>query len=457
MTDLYGTLFRQVLYPAWEGGLRRRPTLQHWKRLERTQWSSADELRALQNEDLGKLLAHAFSNVPHARRRFERAGIRPEDVRSVDDLVRLPLLTREEATNHFEERKSTAPPLPAIGKMTSGTTGVPLTFGYDRGSEYWRQAVKLRGYSWAGYRPGDKSLHFWGSSAALHAPPLSTKLKTSVDHSFRREHYVDCTDRSEQALEKVARLIRKLEPAVMLCYSQAGVALARHVVEAGTRDWPDIRVICAAERLFPADRSVLEEAFGPGIFETYGSREVMLIAAECEAHSGLHVSMENLIVEIVVRDERGERPAVPGELGEVAVTDLHNYGAPFIRYLTGDLAVGRPCERCPCGRWLGMLDRVEGRTTDTLRDGEGRPVSGLFFNVLFAALAHKVRGFQVVQRRDRAIDLKMVPTDLFDDGVLERVRKNCTTFIPGVELRVELIPELPVDRGGKLRVVVVEN
>jgi phenylacetate-CoA ligase len=167
--------------------------------------------------------------------------------------------------------------------------------------------------------------------------------------------------------------------------------------------------------------------------------------------------MEDLVVEVIVRDASGERPAVPGELGEVAVTDLHNFGAPFIRYLTGDLAVLRPTERCACGRWLTKLDRVEGRTADTLRDGAGRPVSGLFFNVLFASLAREVRGFQVVQRRDGAIDLKLVPTDRFDDGVLERVKGNSKKFLPGIELTIELVPELPVDRGGKLRVVVVEN
>jgi phenylacetate-CoA ligase len=457
MTDLYGVLFQELLYPVWESGLRRRPTLEHWKRLERTQWCSADELRALQNEELRKLLDHSFTYVPDVRSRFARAGLDRGDVRTVDDLRRLPLLTREEATQNFEARKSTAPPLAAIGKQTSGTTGMPLAFGYDRGSEYWRQAMKLRGYSWAGYRPGDKSLHFWGSSAALHPPPLAKKLKASLDHSLRREYYVDCTERSEQALEKVARLIKKLEPDVMVCYAQAGVALARHVLEKGCREWRRLRVICAAERLFPADRAVIREAFGPHVFETYGSREVMLIAAECEAHSGMHVSMENLVVEIVVRDEAGERPAKPGELGEVVVTDLHNWGAPFIRYLTGDLAVERGPGRCACGRALTVLDRVEGRTTDTLRDGEGRPVSGLFFNVLFSSLADEVRGFQVVQRRDRSIHLKMVPTERFGEAVLERVRRNTRKFIPGVELRIELIPELPVDRGGKLRVVVVEN
>ena len=88
---------------------------------------------------------------------------------------------------------------------------------------------------------------------------------------------------------------------MLVCYAQAGVALARHVNETGSRDWPDISVIAAAERLFPTDRVSLAQAFGPQVFETYGNREVMLIAAECEAHQGLHLSMENLFGETVVR------------------------------------------------------------------------------------------------------------------------------------------------------------
>jgi phenylacetate-CoA ligase len=456
MNDLYGLLFQRVLYPTWESALRRRPTLRHLAELERTQWCSADELHAIQSRALGELLDHAYHNVPHTRRQFESRGLARADVKRPEDLRKLPLLTREQASSEFGQRKSTKPPLPDIDKSTSGTTGRPLEFAYDRGSEYWRQATKLRGYGWAGYRPGDRSLHYWGSPPVT-PPPLPKKLKRTLDHAVRRENYVDCTERSEAALARVVQSIRNLKPTVLVCYAQAAAALARHVNATKCRDWADIPVICAAERLFPSDRAVIAEAFGPGVFETYGSREVMLIASECEAHDGLHQSMENLIVELVVRDGERERPAEPGEVGEVAITDLHNYGAPFIRYLTGDLAIMAPSRRCACGRSLQKLTAVEGRAVDTLRDGAGNAVSGLFFNVLFAAMADKVRQFQVVQRRDRAIDLKIVPTSSFDAPLLDALKRHSAKFLPGVELRAELVAELAPDRGGKLRVVVVES
>lgn len=457
MSDLYGFVFQKLLYPGWESGVRRRPTLSYLEQLERSEWRSLDELKAFQGAELRKLIDRAYNHSPHYRRAFSERGLVPSDIRTIDDLPKLPLLARQEARDCFEDRMSSAEPLPRIRKMTSGTSGQPLSFAYDVGSEYWRQATKLRGYGWAGYRPGDRSLHFWGSIPAVQRPPLQKMVKAALDHLIRREHYIDCSDHSEEALSSVIRQLRELRPKVIICYAQAGAALARHVVETKSRDWDSVTVISAAERLFPSDRDVMTEAFGSSIFETYGSREVMLIAAECDAHQGLHVSMENLVVEIIVREGNTERPALPGELGEVVVTDLHNYGAPFIRYVNGDLARGSPPGRCPCGRELSRLQGIDGRQTDTLRDGQGRPVGGMFFIVVFSVLADKVRGFQVVQRKDRSIDLNLVPGALFDDSLLQIVRRNCEKAIPGIDVRMHVVPEIPAGPGGKSRVVVVEN
>jgi phenylacetate-CoA ligase len=416
-----------------------------------------EELRDIQSELLRKLIAHAYAHSPHYRRTLEERALRPSDIRTIDDLGRLPLLTREAARDGSDVRMSKAEPLPRIRKMTSGTTGLPLEFAYDLGSEYWRQATKLRGYGWAGYHPGDRSIHFWGSTSAIKKPPWKKKAKASLDHFVRREHYIDCSDHSEEALSSVVRQLREIRPKVILCYARAGAALARHIIEKKSRDWENLSVIAAAERLFPADRAAMTLAFGPDIFETYGSREVMLIAAECDAHQGLHVSMENLAVEILVRDGVKERAAQPGELGEVVVTDLHNYGAPFIRYVNGDLAVASPVARCACGRDLGRLQRVEGRETDTLRDGQGKPVGGPFFLVVFSMLADKVRAFQVVQRKDRSIDVSLVPGRLYSDSLLDEVKHNCEKVIPGVEFRMHAVADIPVLPSGKSRVVVVET
>ncbi len=455
--SVYGTLFRSALLPAWEQGVKRRPTAGIHRELLRTQWSSLDALVAMQERDLRKLLAHAHAHVPWYRAKMDEIGARPEDIRTVDDLRRLPLLTRAAAREAGDRRRSTAPPFPEVMKSTSGTMGQPLAFGYDVGSEYWRQAIKLRGYGWAGCHPGEASFHYWGASAK--PPPRLQKVKIGVDRFIRRETYVNCTLRDDASMADAVAKIRATRPKSFLCYTQAGADLARFILARGLRTWDTIPVICGAERLLPADREALEQAFGPAVFETYGCRELMLIGTECEAHDGLHQSMENLIVEVIVTEGDRQRPAEPGEVGEVVITDLHNFGMPFIRYANGDLAQQGDGKRCSCGRSHLRFGPIEGRVTETLRDGTGARVSGLVFNVMFAsALAAQFKQFQAVQKKDGSITLKLVPeaSARVDDGALETIRTTCRQYLKGVDVRTEIVDDIPLTKGGKRQVVVVE-
>jgi phenylacetate-CoA ligase len=455
--DTYGRLYQHLLYPLWERVVRQRPTLDRLRHLEKTQWRSLDELLAVQAGDLRRLLRHANANVPFYHRRFEAAGLRPEQINGPEELCKLPIVTRDDARAGVDERAATAGATVDIRKSTSGTLGSPLTFGYDLESEYWRQAIKLRGYAWAGYRPGLRSLHYWGAGA-----PNTSRLKrakANADHAIRREHYIDCGRRGPEDLQRVVEAIVSTKPQIILCYSQAGADLARFVVAGQHRRWDTIPVICGAERLLPADRAVMNEAFGPEVFETYGSREVMLMATECAAHDGLHVSMENLIVEVVVREGEGPtgRSPRPGELGEVVVTDLHNFGMPFIRYATGDLAIAAPPGACSCGRVHPRLSTVEGRVTETLLDAAGNRVNGLVFNVVIAHLAHAIRRFQVVQHRDRSITLRIVPTATFDAEIETILRQTWQRYLAGVAVTIERVEDIPLSKSGKRQVVSVER
>jgi phenylacetate-CoA ligase len=453
--DLYGSLVRRVLYPAWESGVRRRPTLARLRRLRALERASLDELEAFQRGELAALLRHAHQHVPYYRRLLQQAGCGPEEIRGREDLARLPILTRQAARDSADQRMSTAPPLPAIKKTTGGTTGEPLVIRYDTGSEYWRQAVRLRGFGWTGWRIGDPSLHYWGEYTRERS--LAAVAKERLDRTLKREHYIDCTPRGDDHKDQVVAAIRRIRPRAIFCYAQAGAELARYINRTGTRSWDTIPVVCGAERVFPADRAALELAFGPAVFETYGCRETMLIATECGAHDGLHLQMENLLVEVVGEDGA---PVAPGEVGEVVLTDLHNYGQPFIRYANGDLATVMPNHPgCRCGRAHPRLASVEGRQTETLRDREGKPIGGMIFNLAFSPLAEAVRQFQAVQHKDGSITVKVVPATAGDElprAALDHVARSCARYLPGVPVLFEAVADIPATRTGKRRVVVVE-
>jgi len=454
--DLYGSLLERALFPAYEA-VRGRPTVPLTRSLAKTERWSTHELRDLQLGLLRRLLRHAYLYTSYYRQLFVERDLVPDDIQSLDDLRRLPLLDRDTVRLTLETRTATAPPHWVIKKSTSGTTGQPVVVKYNAESRHWRDATRWRGYGWGGYRIGMRALHYWGF------PPKPEswlkRHKTALDRFLKRDFYVDCTPRSDDALAAVARRIRELEPQVMVAYSSGAAALARFVIANGLRAWRDIPVLLGAERLWPADRMVIEQAFGPA-FETYGCREVMMVASECEAHDGMHTSMETMIVEVLVRERDGRmRPARAGEAGEVAITDLHNLACPMIRYITGDVAVARGDAPCACGRGLVRIGPVEGRVTETLRDGMGNAVGGLVFNVLFGVMDHVARKFQVVQKLDGSVIMRVVPNigDRLPDKEYRAVHDFASKYLPGARFSVEYVDDIPLTAAGKRKVVVVEK
>jgi len=453
--DPYGKALSRLLYPAWEK-LRGRPTFQLLDLLHRTERASLDEQHAMRSDFVRRLVGHAYQNTAYYRRAFDAAGIHPADVRNVDDLARLPVLERGVAQTTVDDRTAGWPHV-AVSKMTSGSTGQPLEVRYSAESRHWRDATRWRGFGWGGYQMGDKAMHLWGVPAI--APTRFQRAKLALDHKLRRDIYVNCMVRSPEHLLGMVKTIIREKPQVMMGYGQAIADLARFINAEGLRNWPTIPVIYGAERLWPNDRADVEQAFGPAVFETYGCREFMLMGSECEEHDGLHESVENLVVELLVREPDGRvRAAQPGEKGEIAITDLHNLACPFIRYLTGDLAVARVQAPCGCGRTLPKFGPVDGRVTDTMHDAYGNPVEGILFNILFLAMAEYTRQFQVVQRATGQLLLRLVPKGPTLPVHAERViREFVGRHVRGVPLDIQIVPDIPLTRAGKLQRVVVER
>jgi phenylacetate-CoA ligase len=457
LIDLYGPLLAKALFPAFEA-VRGRPTVPLLRSLRESERWSADQLRDFQVGLLRRLVRHAHRHTQFYKALLDDRGLTAEDFTTVADLGKLPLLERPTLRASIDTRTASAPPLPVITKTTSGSSGQPITVKYNAESRHWRDAIRWRGYGWGGYEIGMRAMHYWGFGSQATTTWWKQK-KAEIDRRLKRDLYIDCTPRGDDALRAAVGELRKFKPHVMVAYASGAGALARFVNDHGLRDWSDLSVLTGAEGLLAADRQAIEQAFGPA-YDTYGCREVMLIGSECEAHDGMHTSMENLIVELIVREPDGTiRAAKTGETGEVVVTDLHNLACPMIRYVNGDLAVARDDAPCACGRGLVRIGPIEGRVTETLRDGQGRAVSGLVFNILFAAIGGVAHSFQVVQKLDRSVVFKFVP--MSGDRMPEReekiLRDYIAKYMPGVPLTIEVVADIPLTAAGKRRVVVVEK
>jgi phenylacetate-CoA ligase len=452
-SDLYGWTCDNVLSPAWERFVKRRPTRRHLDILERTQWLSKDEIESFQLRELRALLAHAQANVPYYRELFARLRFDARDVTRREDLASLPLLTKDIIRERYHDLVSPAHRGRNLKKGTSGSTGTPLKFEYCPESYAWREATKIRGYRWGGYNMGSPTFHYW---AQVYATPQGAAgLKLRLDRALKRETFVDSMRNDERSMREAVELFRRAAPSCMIVYTQSCAMWARFILDQGLRDWPDVPVLCGAEAVLPQDRAVLARAFGPEIFETYGSRETMLLASECRAHDGMHLSEENLVVEVV--DASG-RPLGAGGTGDVVVTDLHNFGMPFIRYANGDVATMHDDAPCSCGRGLRRLRRVDGRRADTLLDFEGRPIPGIVFHVLFSDSRKEiVAQFRVVQHTDRSITFHVVRGQDWEQGAFDAVVARIRGYLRGLPMEIAFADAIRPTASGKHKTIMVER
>lgn len=444
---MYGSLYRHLLLPFFDGVVKGRQTMVHWRAAEDSQWWDRARLEAFQTQALRALVQHAQRTCPYYEETWAAAGLDSESLSQTDDLTRWPLITRETIRQNRLRMRTTVP-LKLMTKATGGSSGEPLQFDLDSGSNDRRTAMMFRGYGWAGGAPGTKQLFVWGSHVGN--VPAWKRWKTALHHRFDRHCIVSCFEFTPERMQRHVTRWNRYRPDVVVAYTNPLYELARYCQQAGVRPVPPKSIIVGAEKLHDFQRTLMQDVFQAPVFETYGSREFMLIGAECEQHAGLHLSLENLFVEIV--DDDGQ-PTPPGEEGNVVITDLFNYGMPFVRYVNGDRAVaGFPM--CPCGRGLPLLTKVVGRQLDTLTMPDGRKVPGEFFPHLIKEFPC-VRRFQVVQDAPDRITLKLMVEGGFTladrELLLQEVRRGAG---PSVHINFELVPDIPLTKTGKHRVVV---
>ena len=440
--------YRYVVIPAFETVYKRRKTLQYWKQLERSQWWSPDQLQAEQFAALQRLLRHAAENCPYYRQLWAERLLEVRDIQSPADFNRWPLLQREHVLEHRSALRAEHGASPLISKATGGSTGIPMHFDLDQGSYERRNAATFRGYGWAGATPGTKQFYLWG--APLDPQPASKIWKNRFYEAVQRRRVVNSFELSEETVPRILRSLNSYRPDVIVAYTNAVYHFARSLAERKERPFSPQSIIVGAEKLHGFQRELIESVFRAPVFETYGSREFMLMGAECSEHAGLHLTTEQLYLEIV-NDDGTPTPA--GEVGNVVVTDLYNYGMPFVRYASGDQAVAG-FSQCRCGRGLPLLHEVRGRKLDVLRTPDGRSLPGEFFPHLMKDYGW-VRQFQVVQPAMDQLELRVVLGPTWNESdqakLLQCVQQ---TVGPMVHITWQPVSEIPLTRAGKHRVVV---
>jgi phenylacetate-CoA ligase len=442
--SLYAGLVRHVLTPLvlWRRG--ERSQLAYQREFERTQYLSEDELRHLQEVRLAALLRHAYERCPFYRRRFDQVGLRPDDVRCLEDLRRLPVLEKRDVQEHAADMIARGwPEHDLIRNQTGGSTGTPITFYLSRDRKCSRAAATLRHNRWAGWQVGDRAAVIWGAPRDRPSDTWRGRLRAAV---LREPLWLDTAALTEASLERFHRELIDYQPRIVLAYARSAVLFARYVAEKRLRPYRPQALVTSAEVLEGKERELLEFVFGCPVFNRYGCREFSVVASECAAHAGLHVMAEGLFVEI----ETPAGPAAPGQVGSLLVTDLLNPAMPMIRYRIGDLAswASRPC---PCGRHLPRLEEVAGRVTDFLVGSDGRLVSGVFLATYVVAQRRSLGQVQIHQSRAGHVVYRLRPGPGFDPRADGDYLRQATREHLGAAATadVEPVADLPAEPSGK--------
>ena len=444
LTRIYG----RMLLPFHERMLHGRRTFRYLAELEESQWLTPSQIAARQLHSLRRLLKYASEKCPFFKEEWTSRGLDPTALTRLDDFTRWPLLTREEIHSHRFRLRTTDSKMTLLSKATGGSSGVPLQFDLNVESHERREAATYRGYGWASAGPGTRQFFLWG--VPLGTRTRRQRMKDRLYNAVHRRSLVSSFSLSRDSIPQVLSSLNRCRPQAIVAYTSALYSLAWELAETKIVPFSPKTVIVGAEKLHPFQRELIERVFQAPVFETYGSREVMLMGAECDKHAGLHLSAENLLVEVIGDDGR---PANDGEEGNVVVTDLTNFGMPFIRYVNGDRAIAG-YRTCGCGRGLPLLRQVAGRQADILRTPSGRILTGLFF-------PHFLKDFPAIERyqvTQEAIDEVRLDVVLRRDrSSFDRslVREGIASYL-GSDVRLEVaeVDHIPLTSAGKHRVVV---
>lgn len=439
-------LLKRVGIPLAER-IGKMPVSKYLGELLRTQWLSPEEIREIQNTKLAALIEHAYATVPFYRDTMDERGLKPSDIRTIDDLPKLPILTKDTIRANYPDKMVSTKyePSELSQSTSSGSTGEPFRYMISRDEKARKWAGLYRIWSWAGYEMGDK----WVNLTAR--PPRAFKHSGLLQRLEAR--YSDVLGLPAQELyagnaDEFVRRILAFKPRMLRGYTSSLYYLAQVMSDRGVKLNVDI-VSTTGETLFDFQRELIESFYGSKAHDGYGG-EGMEIAGQCEAVSGYHVNAESVVMEIV--DSDGS--ACPdGVEGQIVLTDLNHYSMPFIRYNIQDVAV-RSSKLCSCGRGLPVLDRISGRLTDIGVTPSGKPIFVQFFSIVLRNVVSKVRGFQVVQERPDLITLYVVPGDGFIE-VADQIVAQAQDYVGSdVTVELKLVEEIPLAASGKRRLFI---
>jgi len=411
--------------------------------LEDSQRWPLDRQRMHQDEQLRRVIKHAYESVPYYRETMDERKLCPDDIRTVDDLPKLPILNKSVVRARVTDLLSRSwPARRRVTCHTGGTTGAALELVADVDTQPWQWAVWWRHRRRFGLKLADPFIVFAGRKVV----PLSSMRPPIWRRNVAmHQTYVSVHHMTMQNMPPLVDYLQKRRVAFYSGYPSALYLLATYMLENGIRlRHPPRMTVTGAETVLPHQRQVIERALETEVTDQYGASEQCGNISECSRHA-YHIDMEFGVVELLAKD------GMPVDVRRIVCTGFHNPAMPLIRYDIGDLAVVSD-RTCPCGLQAPTVERIDGRIESYIITPDGRQLGRLDF--LFKETAN-IEEAQLVQECPDRLTVRIVRGDKYNDEDEASLLRELRKYLGGdLQIQPEYIPEIPREANGKFRQIV---
>jgi len=433
-------LIRNFVLPAGDLILGQK-MMQRLKFLEQAQYWQREQIVDRQNRDLQTLILTSYAEVPFYRDLMNDHGLHPSEIRSAEDLAKLPVVTKDMLRSAYPDRATRKTGQKTYEAKTSGSTGKNFVVLEDAQTAGWYRAAFMLALEWSGWQIGEPQLQ------------TGMTLKRSLDRRLKDMllgcHYVSAYQLDNSHLDAILAAVENKKLRYLWGYPGSIYYLAKRASELGWNQ-PMKAISTWGDSLYPAYRAAIESAFACRVFDTYGCGEGFQVAAQCE-FGNYHVHALDVIVEYL--DEK-HLPVAEGDVGNLVITRLHPGPMPLIRYQVGDLGVSAASHTCACGRELPVMQSVQGRNADVIMTPSGNRLIVHFFTGILEHFK-AIDSFQVEQDRSDHILIRIIPNnDITPELVGEISHALKEKGAQDLAIDVESVRSIPLSPAGKHHFII---
>lgn len=431
--------------------IRDREFLRCYEFVRKNEFNTIESLARYQEERLKKLIHYSYQKVPYYRNLFRRLNLEPEDIQSVGDLQKMPILTKEIIRANYKDFiPDDLRSQKYVTKSTGGSTGHPLQYRASMRDWILSFAMMYAKWEYSGYNLGDKVGVIAGSALI---PSSRSNFVDRFREFMINEKRFSSFDLSDEYMERILTGLNEFKPKCLRGYASSIYLFAEHIRARNLKvEFKPRSIFSTSEVLFDKQRELIEKVFACKVFDQYGLNDGGVTAWECPAHEGLHTDMLRSIMEVV--DDEGHQLG-PEKEGRILATGLHNYAQPFIRYQTEDLGI-LSSKACSCERETPLLSKVIGRVSDFITSPQGKKIHGEFFSHIFWEISW-AKQFQIVQNANSLI-IRILPDD--QDRVepkdLDKLKNIILNRTGPMRIRSEIVDKIETTTSGKWKFIAVE-